>query len=193
MDHIQPLGEQVGTLYRDRNAAAGIAGSKVPAAFFNGVQAELLGLITGAGLSPDEKDFGQVLKAVQALIAKSKPGFDIPFLAGFNSDFSGLDLAVQIYDRRILARAITIQGLVTDALGLASTGAAIIFDILKNGVSIFTTKPQFAAGATLLTPGVLDAAKTACVAGDVLAFAVIQVGATIRGQKLTATLKCQEA
>jgi phage-related tail fiber protein len=138
------------------------------------------------------KGLSDTLNDRLAALNPPKPGYDIPWLAGYAADMSGQDLAVQTYGRVLLARAITLQG-ISATLGVAATGAALILDVARNGTTIWTTKPMFATGASALTAGVLDPAKTACVAGDVLTFAVSQVGSTIRGQQLTVTLKGVEA
>lgn len=114
--------------------------------------------------------------------------FDLHFLAGYSGDGRGQDIRVQTYGSVVLARPITITG-AQAMIGLAPTGAALIVDVLKNSGSIYTTKPQIAAGGTTLIAGVLDPTKTACQAGDALTFAVTQVGSTIRGQELRFTIK----
>lgn len=60
----------------------------------------------------------------------------------------------------------------------APAGAAIIFDILRDGVSIFSSPPQIAIGATHVeaTP-VVDAV----LADDRLTINITQVGSTVAG------------
>lgn len=152
------------------------------------LKAQIDAVITGAMLEPDPADLGQLAEAISALIAASKPGFDIPFLAGWDSDFSGEDLAVKVYGRVLLSRDITIQDFTAELL-VAATGSTLIFDIKVNDVSVFTTLPQFADGSTALTPGALDPAKVDCSANDILTFEVTQIGSTIAGQKVTAAIK----
>ncbi len=158
--------------------------------WFNMIQEELYYLVTQAGVTPDEDklDFTQVHEAIAAMIAAAvgQP-YDAPFYAGFDSDGTGKDLVVQAYGRVTLGRNVTITGFVAD-LVTAATGAALIIDIERNGTSIFTTAPQFAAGSTTLTAGTLDAGEVDCDAGDVLEFKVTQIGSTIAGQRLTGTL-----
>lgn len=122
--------------------------------------------------------------------AAARDPYDIPFIAGYASDGTGKDLAVQLYGEVTLTRAIEIEGEVA-SLGLAATGAALIFDVEKNGVSIYSTKPQFADGAVVLTPGVLTSAPDpiAFAAGDKVTLKVTQVGSTVAGQQLTVGIK----
>lgn len=146
--------------------------------------------------APTDVVFLGIAKAADTLFVDVDPALvatvsaDIPFLAGRNADWSGADLAVQGYGEVVLARNLKIEGEVA-TLGVAATGADLILDVARNGVSIYTTKPKFAAGATVLTPGILDAAQVDAVAGDVLTFSLTQVGATIRGQKLALTVKAK--
>lgn len=67
-------------------------------------------------------------------------------------------------------------------LGTAPTGAAAIFDVNKNGTTIFTTqgnRPQVAAAGQQDLASVPDV--TALAAGDYLTVDVDQVGSTVTG------------
>lgn len=55
--------------FRDRNAVGGLAGTEVTADFLNGVQEEILKVITAAGLTPDAEDLTQLWQAIVALVA----------------------------------------------------------------------------------------------------------------------------
>lgn len=67
MKHIPPFGGGPEDVYIDRSLETGTPGSKVPAAFFNIVLAELLNLIIAAGIEPSDEDFTQIEQAVRAL------------------------------------------------------------------------------------------------------------------------------
>ena len=72
----------------------------------------------------------------------------------------------------------------------APTGAALIVDIEKNGTSIYSTKPQFAASATALTAGTLKTDGTEdFAAGDRITFKVTQKGSSAAGQGVTFSVK----
>lgn len=81
---------------------------------------------------------------------------------------------------------------VSGAVGVAPTGAALIFEIQKNGVTTFTTatKPTVAISATETAdgtnykPDVVTFAK-----GDTLALNITQVGSTVAGSDLDATVE----
>ena len=72
----------------------------------------------------------------------------------------------------------------------APTGAALIFDINKNGTTIFTTqanRPQIAAGSNA-SGAVTNMDVTSLAAGDYLTVDVDQVGSTIAGRDATVSI-----
>lgn len=80
------------------------------------------------------------------------------------------------------------------ALGTAPTGSSVVVDILKNGVSLFTTpanRPTIASGATIST--LLVPERTLVRAGDLLSVDVKQVGSSVAGSDLTATVYLQKS
>jgi hypothetical protein len=54
--------------YLDLNAATGVDGSIPPAKFFNNIQAEILEVITQAGITPSDADLTQLYQAILALM-----------------------------------------------------------------------------------------------------------------------------
>jgi len=68
----------------------------------------------------------------------------------------------------------------------APTGSAVIVDILKNGATIFSTKPQIAAGAT--EGSVTSFSVGTCAADDTLQINIDQVGSTTPGADLSVEL-----
>jgi hypothetical protein len=171
--------------FRDGDPLLAILATKLNAGWFNRVQEAIVRVIEWAGIVLNGAVYTQLLEAIQIGV-----GHDIGFQAGFGSNGAGEDLAVQIYGSVSLARPITITGEV-GYMVTAPTGAAAIWDIEKNGVSVYTTKPQFAAASNTITPGILDATKVDCSAGDRLTFRATQVGSTIKGQKATFTVKAK--
>lgn len=73
-------------------------------------------------------------------------------------------------------------------LTVACTGAALIVDINKNGVSIFTTRPQIADGATSGGSGAAFIGSASLSDGDILTFDVDQVGSSAAGENLSIAL-----
>lgn len=183
--------------FKDGNTTTGEPATALNAAFFDAVQEEIAGVIEGAGIALNPAANNQLLAAIAALIvaatpAVAKPGFDVPFLAGYGSTMAAQNLAVRTHGRVVVARAIVLQGQ-RAVLATAPTGSAAIVDVLANGVSVYTTRPQFAAGATALTAGVLDPARINVAAGATLDFTVTQIGSGAPGQGCAFTLQAREA
>jgi hypothetical protein len=128
-----------------------------------------------------------VLRVLQ-LIDALRNAYDIAFSGGYDSTFTAENLAVQTYGRVTAPRAISIIGEEAD-IETAPTGAALILDIEKNGVSIYSVKPQFAAASSTLTAGTLTNNPTSVAAGDVLTFKATQIGSTLPGAGLTFSVK----
>ena len=59
----------VGGKFIDENVQTGQQGSLIPAVWGNAVTDEILAVIAGAGLTPTESAYDQLLKAIRALIA----------------------------------------------------------------------------------------------------------------------------
>ena len=75
-------------------------------------------------------------------------------------------------------------GQVTVSAGTAPTGADLILDVNKNGVSVFTnqaSRPKVAAGAFV---GVVTPPATTIADGDYVSIDVDQVGSTVAGANL---------
>jgi hypothetical protein len=53
--------------FRDENLVAGVAGTEVTAAFLNGLQEEMMKVVTQAGLAPSDGDWTQLWQALQVL------------------------------------------------------------------------------------------------------------------------------
>ena len=114
--------------------------------------------------------------------------YDIAFIAGFDTDLLKEDIKVGTYGEMVMARAGTFlgEGVYIDT---APTGAAAIMDVEKNGTTIYSTKPQIAAGANTVTAGVLSV--TSFAANDRITFKVTQIGSTAAGEGLRFTMKCK--
>ena len=112
--------------------------------------------------------------------------YDIGFTAGFDKDMVKENVAVATYGELVMARAGTFLG-ESGYVDTAPTGAILIVDVLKNGTTIYSTKPQFAISATALTAGVLSV--TSFAAADRITFKVTQIGSTEAGEGVRFTLK----
>ena len=112
--------------------------------------------------------------------------YDIAFSAGYTSAGVAADAAVQSYGFLVMGRAGTFTGEVGYA-DTAPTDAALIIDVFKNGVTIYSTKPQFAATSQTLTAGTLSV--TTFAAGDRVTFKITQIGSTLAGQGIRFSVK----
>jgi hypothetical protein len=115
-------------------------------------------------------------------------GWDIPFDAGFSPVWSAQDLEVRVYREMLAGRSFTYEKLVGKLL-TPSSGQPVIFDIKKEGVSIFDTKPFFAAGASTLTAGTLVTTPTTFDEEDRITFEVLQIGSGTAGAQMLVTMK----
>lgn len=165
--------------YTDGDPTSGAPATIVRADHLNAMQEEIAGVIEAAGIVLDKTKRDQLLKAIKAI-----GSYDVPWFAGV----AGADLTVSTYGRRVLTRPITFLG-ETCRCEVAPVGAALIFDVLLNGSSIYTTKPQIASGANTGTAGILGV--TAGAVGQLLEFLVTQIGSTTAGQQASFTLKGQ--
>ena len=111
--------------------------------------------------------------------------YDIAFTAGFDKDMIKENVVVATYGELIMARTGTFVG----ESGYADTASSgnTILDILKNGTTIYSTKPQFASGSGL-SAGTLS--TTSFAVNDRLTFKITAIGAT-PGQGVRFTLKCK--
>ena len=114
--------------------------------------------------------------------------YDIAFTAGYDNDMVKEDVAVATYGELVMARAGTIIG----EAGYIDTPATIvscIVDIEKNGSSIYSSRPEYAAGSNSLTAGTLSV--TTFAVGDRISFKVDAKGNVNAGQGVRFTLKCK--
>ncbi|MEG3618969.1 hypothetical protein V5T82_10930 [Magnetovibrio sp. PR-2] len=111
--------------------------------------------------------------------------YDVAFIAGFDGTMTAEPVSVQTYGELVSPRGFTLTG-EQIYIDTAPTGTAAIFDIEKNGVSVYATKPQVAAAANAGTAGILS--TTAISAGDRLTFKCTQVGSITAGSGARFTL-----
>lgn len=114
--------------------------------------------------------------------------YDVAFNAGFTSTLATENVAVQTYSELVMSRTGSFTG-EAGYIDVAPTGQACIVDVEKNGTTIYTTPPQFAATSNTLTAGTLKADGTEdFVAGDRITFKVTQIGSTEAGEGLRFTV-----
>jgi len=170
--------------YRDGDPSTDTPATRLSAAALNSIQEEISHVIEATGASLDADLNNQLATAIASLISAVGRPYDLAFLAGFAPNGSPADLAVQSIGFTVAARPIRITGIV-GLLSTAPVGQAVKIDLLRNGITIFGTKPQFIAGAAVLTPGVFSVGDFAdFAAGDAIEVAVTQIGGATKGKGL---------
>ena len=112
--------------------------------------------------------------------------YDTSFAGGYDSDMLPEYLIANgSYGEMVMSRNGTFIGEV-GYVDVQPTGSALICDILKNGSSIYSTKPQFAISAAVMTPGTISTASFS--SGDRITFKVTQIGNGTAGRGLRFTL-----
>jgi hypothetical protein len=115
--------------------------------------------------------------------------YDNAFNGGYSTAGAAANLVVQSYGELVIAQDGSFVG-ESGYIDTAPTGSAVIVDIEKNGTSIYTTPPQFAAGSNTMTAGTLKVDGTEdFVDGDRISFKVTQIGSTTPGQGVRFTVK----
>lgn len=116
--------------------------------------------------------------------------YDVSFIAGYDVATLPIDIVVQRYGEMVMARTGTFEGEQAH-IEVGPAGSALIIDIEKNGSSIYSTKPQYADGASggTLTAGVIS--TSGFVAGDRVTFRVTQIGSGTAGTGLRFMMKCK--
>jgi hypothetical protein len=146
------------------------------------------GSIVGTDIADDSIDGTKIAGNPTSFGAAFGWPYDISFIAGYSSATLAQAVVVQTYGEMVMARTGIFEGEV-GYLDTVCTGAVLICDILKNGTSIYSTKPQFAVSTNAMTAGVLS--TTAFVSGDRVTFKVTQIGSTIAGSGVRFMLKCK--
>ena len=112
--------------------------------------------------------------------------YDTAFTAGYDKDMIKENVAVATYGELVMSRTGTFVG-ESGYIDTVGTGANVVVDILKNGTTIYSTKPLFAISATALTPGVISV--TTFASGDRITFKVTQIGSSAKGRGVRFNLK----
>jgi hypothetical protein len=146
------------------------------------------GSIVGTDIADDSIDGTKIAGNPTSFGAAFGWNYDISFIAGYSSATVAQAVVVQTYGEMVMARTGIFEGEV-GYLDTVCTGQALICDVLKNGTSIYSTKPQFAISTNAMTAGVLS--TTAFVSGDRITFKVTQIGSGVAGSGVRFMLKCK--
>ena len=146
------------------------------------------GSIVGTDIADDSIDGTKVAGNPTSFGAAFGWPYDISFIAGYSSATLAQAVVVQTFGEMVMARTGIFEGEV-GYIDTVCTGQALICDVLKNGTSIYSTKPQFAISTNAMTAGVLS--TTAFVSGDRVTFKVTQIGSGAAGSGVRFMLKCK--
>jgi hypothetical protein len=146
------------------------------------------GSIVGTDIADDSIDGTKVAGNPTSFGAAFGWPYDISFIAGYSSATIAQAVVVQTFGEMVMARTGIFEGEV-GYIDTVCTGQALICDVLKNGTSIYSTKPQFAISTNAMTAGVLS--TTAFVSGDRVTFKVTQIGSGAAGSGVRFMLKCK--
>ena len=168
------------------NSASWGTGGAMP----SGVQGDILYHNGVAFVQLNANTSGKVLKTFGT---GANPAWVVPAWAE-GIALSDLDTALTVSTtvakgQITLDRAVTLTSVQFD-VSTAPTGAALQFDVKKNGTTIFSTKPTIDISEfSTLTAAVAQVLSTTTgVAGDVFTFFVTQIGSTIAGAGLQARM-----
>ena len=175
-----------------------ITGTQILDNSIGGDKIQLTGNVTGdlmyyngtdwARLGPGTAGYNLISGGAGVTPIWDQQPYDMAFLAGYDADMVTEDITVRTYGEIVMARVGTFVGEIgyMDVSGNGNT----VFDILKNGTSIYSTRPQWAAsgGAGITNTGTLSV--TTFAVGDRITFKVTAIGAT-PGQGVRFTLKCK--
>lgn len=124
----------------------------------------------------------QDLDDLRAAVPVAHEDSHFPVFAGYDATWAAEDIAVQTYAEFVVGEATEFLGLSAEDLDTAATGQALILDVTKNGTTVYSTKPQYAAGSTTFSAGTLKTDGTEDFAvGDIVAFKCTQIGSGTAG------------
>lgn len=135
-----------------------------------------------------DENFTTKTGSTLALTDKAK-AYDVAFVAGFDGQMTAENLVVQTYGELVMPRSGSFTG-EAGYIDVASTGSSVGVDILKNGVSIYSTTPNFPAASNAIAAGILKTDGTQNFAsGDRITFKVHTIGSATPGQGVRFTVQ----
>ena len=136
MEKIYPYGETSGD-FVDADVTNSVRGSKVPAQFFNEVQAEIIAAIEAAGLTPDASNLTQLAEAIQVIAGSGGGSNNYATTAYVDSAVAGVEsLGVgQTWQDVISQRASNIT--YTNNSGLPISVSITLIDSLSANLKLY--------------------------------------------------------
>ena len=113
--------------------------------------------------------------------------YDMAFAGAYDAAMVEIDAVVGKYGELVMSRTGDYVG-EAGYIDVAPTGSTLILDILKNGSSIYSTKPIFAIGNNVLTSGILNSSSASFQSGDRITFKTTQIGSSTAGRGIRFTL-----
>lgn len=151
MHRIDGPGATVDNRFTEGDPTQGIPATTVTGAWLNSVQEEIAGVIEGAGDTLDKNDNGQLIAAIEAIIAANQQ-------TGFETGDVKLTLATTAPAGWVLADDGTIGNALSGATTRANEDTADLFILLWNNVS--DTEAPVSGGRGLSAVDDFDAGKT---------------------------------
>ena len=167
---------------------ANITGAKIADNSITGAKIALGGDTTGDIMYYDGTNW--VRSATNLSFPGGKAPYDISFLAGWDATTVKSNVAVQTYGQMVMSRTGDFDGEV-GYIDTVCTGSVLICDVEKNGTTIYSTKPQFAAGVANKQMTAGTRITDTFIAYDRITFKVTQRGSSAVGQGVRFTLKCK--
>ena len=94
----------------DENPVAGTPGSLIPAVWGNSVTQEIINVISGAGMTANEADTGQLFKAIQSIIGAASPMRSVVTRLAASKALTDQELGLVLIDGSPGATTITLPG-----------------------------------------------------------------------------------
>ncbi|NNN24396.1 gp53-like domain-containing protein [Pseudomonas nitroreducens] len=167
--------------FTEGSAAAGVPATLITAAWLNGIQRELLAILTKAGLSPDANDFAQLPKAIAQLVKQSGQTAAAVFDVTTSQTLTAAHVGSLIVARSNSALTLTLPLLASvrdgDRIDIVCTGITLGTTIVGQGTDMVFFTPTGGYASWFLTPGDTLTLTKGTVAG--VAFWVMSAGSAL--------------
>ena len=171
----------------EKIAANAVTGAKFADNSITGAKIALTNNVSGDIMYYDGTDW--VRSPTNLSFPGGKSPYDISFLAGYDDATVPTDVILnQVYAEMVMSRTGDFDGEV-GYIDTQCVGSVVICDVLKNGTSIYSTKPQFPVSTSPMTSGTLS--TTTFASGDRITFKITGVGSSTAGAGVRFMLNCK--